>query len=173
MTFSTQKIPSTAETSAPPAQAEKPSASRHGSCVFSTGSPTVAVNSTAKDASNDVRSSSSSPSMDVSSSPLGSQVVSRPAEAVEPVRETPDLQKVIETTMISQSSTLPTTTMTKKANKPYKERPASKKKKTKKSFRSLLKGMMKGSGKPRDIESERNALRTGLGGGAFIKVDKI
>jgi hypothetical protein len=45
-------------------------------------------------------------------------------------------------------------------------------KKMKKKFSSILSGMLKLS-KPRDVSEEKEALRQGLGGGAFTKVDKI
>ena len=166
MTFGTQNIPSTTETS-PPAPTEKAPKGRPGSCAFSTECPTMAVGSTAegtKHTKHDVKSSSSLPAVEGSSSPLASQVISRPAGTMEALSKATNAQTGTETTPVSQKA---------KIKAPHKERPVSKKKKTKKSFRSLLKGMMKGSGKPRDVEAERDALRTGLGGGAFIKIEKI
>jgi hypothetical protein len=47
------------------------------------------------------------------------------------------------------------------------------KKKKKKKFSSILSGMMHKQTKPRDLQQEREALRKVLGGGNFIKVDKI
>jgi hypothetical protein len=47
-------------------------------------------------------------------------------------------------------------------------------KKKKKKFSSILSGMMQPKKKPKEgIEAEREALRKHLGGGNFVKVDKI
>ena len=47
-----------------------------------------------------------------------------------------------------------------------------KKKKKKKSYKSLMAGMMK-TEQPRDVEKEKEQLRSVTGGGAFSKIDKI
>ena len=46
------------------------------------------------------------------------------------------------------------------------------KKKKKKSYKSLMAGMMK-TEQPRDVEKEKEQLRSVTGGGAFSKIDKI
>ena len=48
-----------------------------------------------------------------------------------------------------------------------------KKKKTKTSYKALMAGMLSAQDSSRKAEKEREALSKGLGGGAFVKVDKI
>ena len=48
-----------------------------------------------------------------------------------------------------------------------------KKKKTKTSYKALMAGMLSAQDASRKAEKEREALTKGLGGGAFVKVDKI
>ena len=48
-----------------------------------------------------------------------------------------------------------------------------KKKKTKTSYKALMAGMLSAQDASRKAEKEREALSKGLGGGAFVKVDKI
>ena len=50
--------------------------------------------------------------------------------------------------------------------------PAKKKKGKKKSYKSLMAGMMNSSPN-KDVEKEKEALRKVTGGGAFSKIDKI
>ncbi|KAL7513845.1 hypothetical protein ACHAXN_012474 [Cyclotella atomus] len=50
--------------------------------------------------------------------------------------------------------------------------PANKKKKKKTSYKSMMAGMLEGTG-AKDVEKEKEKLRDGMGGGHFKKIDHI
>lgn len=181
MSFSSQNASSSTKTSsaatAPTPSTEKTTPNGpHGFCRTQANKPvlspvdTPAVVSTAGNTEGTSVSNATSRTELSSSAPLiASQETPRPAvETSAVVACKPDVKT-------AEAKTTPSAPPSSKLflQSAQKVRPASKKKKAKKSFRSLLKGMMKGSGKPRNLMEEKDALRQGLGGGAFVKVDKI
>eukprot|EP00531_Pseudo-nitzschia_arenysensis_P016537 CAMPEP_0116136270 /NCGR_PEP_ID=MMETSP0329-20121206/11632_1 /TAXON_ID=697910 /ORGANISM="Pseudo-nitzschia arenysensis, Strain B593" /LENGTH=150 /DNA_ID=CAMNT_0003631121 /DNA_START=445 /DNA_END=897 /DNA_ORIENTATION=- len=91
-------------------------------------------------------------------------------------RPLPGVKTVETSTLLSSSSTLVVPALKSQKALPAKEAPVKAKKtikkKKKKKFSSILSGMMKPK-KEIDVKVERESLRKSLGGGNFIKVDKI
>lgn len=157
-------------TKAPPLPSEAPTTATKGTPSICNAKPAVSPQETPATAAALV-----SPTTTTKALPSNTVSKKRPLAATNHVSEATKPPAAASGAKQTTTPTLVVPALKSKANlkeTPLKAKKTLKKKKKKKKFSSILSGMMKPK-KELNVQAEREAIRKSLGGGNFVKVDKI